>query len=128
MTACFFIANIRFVENHALADPSGDERASLAEALAVIRNYRTLDAPRPPRDTLAPIVGNGPASPYTGAVAYALQLSDLMRAFRAAPRFCRRGLHEMTPDNTYHGKKSDQCRACRNLSRRSRDYELSIVA
>jgi len=128
LTACFFIANIRTVENHALADPSDDERASLAEALVVIRNYRTLDAPRPPRDTLAPIVGKGPASPFTGAVAYALQLSREMRAYQARPRLCRAGLHEMTPDNTYHGKKSDQCRACRNLARRARDYDLVLVS
>lgn len=111
-----------------LADPVGEERASLAEALGVIRLYRTIDAPRPPRDTLASLAPKGSASPYTGAVAYAHQLSEQMRAFRAEPRLCRRGLHELTPDNTYHGKRGVQCRACRNLARRSRDFELVIVA
>jgi hypothetical protein len=101
-------------------NPAAIEDSSIEPMLRTIRAHYELDAPEPPADALAPLVESSDAHETNVSRAIALRQSAEMRAFRAQPRMCRRGEHEMTPDNTYVGKKGTQCNACRNASYRHR--------
>lgn len=115
--------NMRHVGN----DPAEVEAASLPAFIHTIRAHAELGAPEPPHNSLRHEIGittnetdEDPVIARTRVRWQRRRKIALRQEFEQRQRkLCRRKEHEMTDDNTYRGKNGDQCRACRNASRRA---------
>ena len=110
------------------SNPAEEEAASLPAFIHTIRAHAELGAPEPPHNSLRHEVGSGSAGETDEAPHVARNRTRWMRVRRIVlaqerqrrqAKMCRKGQHEMTDDNTYRGKNGEQCRACRNASRRA---------
>lgn len=108
------------------SSPASTEAASLPDAIRTIQAHKDLGAPEPPTNILASLIHPGIAFETDISPEKARTLTRWMRMRAATLRLharrqeikrCRRD-HLMTPENTYRGKNGDQCRQCRNASRR----------
>lgn len=106
-------------------NPAESEAASLPAFIHTIRAHAELGAPEPPHNSLRHEVGSGEGneSDEDPRVVRNRQRWErkrrLVLAQYRARRMCRKQLHEMTEGNTHRGKNGEQCRACRNASRRA---------
>lgn len=105
--------------------PVETESASLPDAIRTILAFHELGAPEPPHCSLVNEYTTGSANETDIAPVKAREHTRWMRARAAQLRLharrmehkrCRRD-HLMTPENTYQGRKGNQCRLCRNESR-----------